>query len=189
MEQSASPAFSRCEESVGRESGSICWSNPVQVVLSAPIRGGCDQRSFHQTGSESERKAEQIGDTLLTPRLQENHPGDAVFLTAWLPHCIWGKGCLCMKVRLCLCGLRSRSGGSASRWDNQWHLIPINLPHVLRSFWWRIKSRSCDTSALKKQVNAAQVHITFLTNNDGGSRKHSKYLTDVWFSPLKWSFC
>ena len=62
---------------MGRESGSICRSNPVQVVLSAPIRGGCNQRSLQQAASESKRKA---GDTLLTLRLQENDPGDALTL-------------------------------------------------------------------------------------------------------------
>lgn len=39
VEESASAAFSRGEAPVGRESGSMCLCNPVQVVLSAPIRG------------------------------------------------------------------------------------------------------------------------------------------------------
>lgn len=59
VEESASTVCPRCEAPEGIEPGSICWSNPVQVVLSAPIRACCGPG---------------CGDILINQRLQENHP-------------------------------------------------------------------------------------------------------------------
>lgn len=47
-QESASPAPWDVKPQQGKESGSICRSNPVQVVLSVLIRGGCNRT----TGAE-----------------------------------------------------------------------------------------------------------------------------------------